>query len=404
MSTLPLRRRVLHRACWVGAALCALVVFRQRSTGHRALPQDGPYLLLGNHTSALDPLWAAFPIWRPAHFMASAALFRIRGLGAVISALGAFPKQKGVRDSTSMKTLLRLYKDGQVVVMFPEGTRTWDGRQVPVRDGVGRLIRKLKARVVFVRNRTGYLFQPRWARYPRWVPVELEYSAPFTFEGMSADAIAEVVEAQLQVDPEARAQGTAFGFRMAHGLPEYLWACPSCFARGGLQLDPRDGNRVRCGACGRGWTVTVDARLVDDAGVEDTVAAHHDRVVAHFGAPPVADAADRAATGVVLRGARGAVSEVARGGAVTLLAAGELRLTPERLSVHGPEGEALWSVDLAPLRAVSVEIGNSLRLLPPDTQVVVEPGGDSPLMWAHFLSWWAHRAKHGADAGAPPPV
>lgn len=397
-------QRLLYGFCWVFCFLVCLLVFRLRVEGRARLPKDGPFLLLGNHTSALDPVWAGIAAPRFLSFMASEALFRVPLLGWLIRNLGAFPKQKFVRDDTSMETLARLYAAGNVIVMFPEGTRTWDGRSAPVRAGVGALIKRLNARVVFVRNKTGFLVQPRWAPYPRFVPVEVEYSEPFTFpESMSVEEITEVVRAQIRVDPEVRARRPAFGRRRAVGLPDYLWACPRCFTLGGLEVNPDHKSQARCVSCGGAWLVTVDARLKDlTTGDEQPIARAFDAIEAHFGAPAVVNPERLAAEGALLRAERATLTRLVSGKKrPEPVAEGEAVLTQTRLSLRDSAGAERWGVDLTALRAVSVEIGNELRLLPPNETLVLRPEGQSTLLWSHVLRGWIHHQKGGVGEAPP---
>ncbi|MCK6523360.1 1-acyl-sn-glycerol-3-phosphate acyltransferase [Myxococcota bacterium] len=399
-----LAQRGLYAFCWVFCFLVCLLLFRLRAKGAERLPKDGPFLLLGNHTSALDPVWAGIRVPRHLNFMASEALFRVPILGWLIRNLGAFPKQKFVRDDTSMETLARLYAAGNVIVMFPEGTRTWDGRSAPVRAGIGALIKRLNARVVFVRNKTGFLVQPRWAPYPRFVPVEVEYSEPFTFpESMSVEEIAEVVRAQIRVDPEVRARRPAFGRRRAVGLPDYLWACPRCFTLGGLQVNPDHMSQARCGRCGGAWLVTVDARLKDlKTGEEQPIARAFDAIEAHFGTPAVVDRARLDTDGVLLRAERATLTRLVNGQKrPEPVAEGEAVLTPTRLSIRDAAGAERWGVELGALRAVSVEIGNQLRLLPPNETLVLSPAGQSTLLWSHVLRGWLHHVRGGVGEAPP---
>lgn len=406
MSSTPKRtlaQRLIYRFCWSFCVIVCLILFRLKVTGREKLPKDGPYLLLSNHTSALDPVWVGVGLVRTANFMASEALFRVPGLGWLITALGSFPKQKFVRDSAAMDTLERLYREGAAIVMFPEGTRTWDGRAAPVRGGIGALIKRLDARVVFARNKTGFLVQPRWAPWPRFVPLEVEYSVPFSFPAsMSNEDIADMVRDQIRVDPSVRARRPAFGVRMAVGLPDYLWACPACFTVGGLRVDPQDHNRLRCAGCGQERRVTVDARLVSPTGDELTVADAFDRIESHFGTPAVLDKAALRADGVLLRAPRGRLTRLVRGRRrPEPVAEGRIELTEHQLRVAGEGGETLWSTPLEALRAVSIEVGNQLRLLPPDEVLVLEPEGQSTLMWSHVLRGWIHHAKGGVGEAPP---
>jgi 1-acyl-sn-glycerol-3-phosphate acyltransferase len=395
---------ILYGVSWSFLLLICLVVFRIKVSGRDRLPRDGPFLLLGNHTSALDPVWAGIAAPRFLNFMASEALFRVPLLGWFIRNVGAFPKQKFVRDDVSTETLAKLYEAGNVIVMFPEGTRTWDGRSAPVRAGIGALIKRLNARVVFARNKTGFLVQPRWAPYPRFVPVEVEYSEPFTFpESMSVQEITEVVRDQIRVDPEVRARRPAFGRRRAVGLPDYLWACPRCFTLGGLTVNPAHMSQARCAACGGAWVVTVDARLKDlTTGDELPISRAFDGIERHFGSPAVVNPAQLAATGALLVAPRATLTRLVSGQKrPEPVAEGEAVLTQTRLSLRDAQGVERWGVDLTALRAVSVEIGNQLRLLPPNETLVLTPEGQSTLLWSHVLRGWAHHQKGGVGEAPP---
>jgi 1-acyl-sn-glycerol-3-phosphate acyltransferase len=104
-------------------------------------------------------------------YMAAAGLLRIPILGSWLRALGSFPKMKYVKDPASMATTQALWDQDQLITIFPEGRRTWDGDPTEVSDGIGRLIQRLDARVVFATLENAYLMHPRWARYPRRVPA-----------------------------------------------------------------------------------------------------------------------------------------------------------------------------------------------------------------------------------------
>ena len=150
--------------------------------------------------------------------MASAALFEIPLLSNLVRALGAFPKKKFVKDKASVLTLVEMYESGQVVALFPEGYRTWDGRTQPVRPGIGRLVHGLEARVVVLRILTGHLQRPRWAQRFRWVPLHIEIDDPVSFPGMTPEEIEQEINKRIQIDPDPSDLGRfAFGWRMAEG-------------------------------------------------------------------------------------------------------------------------------------------------------------------------------------------
>ncbi len=91
------------------------------------LPEEGGVVLCCNHASMTDPLRLAYSQRRQIFFMAKEELFRNPVVKAVISGLGAFPVSRGRGDKRAISTAERLLKDGNVLGIFIEGTRSKDG-------------------------------------------------------------------------------------------------------------------------------------------------------------------------------------------------------------------------------------------------------------------------------------
>jgi 1-acyl-sn-glycerol-3-phosphate acyltransferase len=104
------------------------LLYRLRASGVDNLPQAGGYVLAANHWSNFDPWPLGVPLFprRYLRFMAKAELFWFP-LGAVIRAGGGFRVNRGTRDQDAIDTAIGLCRDGNVVVMFPEGTRRRKG-------------------------------------------------------------------------------------------------------------------------------------------------------------------------------------------------------------------------------------------------------------------------------------
>lgn len=104
------------------------VLFRARARGVEHLPASGGYVLAANHLSNLDPWPLGLPLFprRFLRFMAKSELFWFP-LGPLLTAGGAFPVRRGQRDEEAIATAVELARAGNVVVMFPEGTRRAKG-------------------------------------------------------------------------------------------------------------------------------------------------------------------------------------------------------------------------------------------------------------------------------------
>jgi 1-acyl-sn-glycerol-3-phosphate acyltransferase len=104
------------------------LLFRYRAYGRENLPRDGGYVLAAGHVSNLDPWPLGLAIWprRFLRFMAKSELFWFP-LGAFISAAGAFKVHRGRADREAIQTAVDLARAGNVIAMFPEGTRRRKG-------------------------------------------------------------------------------------------------------------------------------------------------------------------------------------------------------------------------------------------------------------------------------------
>ena len=118
-------------------------LFRLRSTGKEHIPAGG-CVLACNHLSSFDPWPLGMPLW-PTTFlrvMAKSELYWFP-LNKLIDAAGAFPVRRGQHDTVAIETAIRLAREGNVVVMFPEGTRRIKGlmktRQPRPRSGAARI-------------------------------------------------------------------------------------------------------------------------------------------------------------------------------------------------------------------------------------------------------------------------
>jgi 1-acyl-sn-glycerol-3-phosphate acyltransferase len=103
-------------------------LFRLRDHGSEHLPANGGYVLACNHLSSFDPWPLGMPVWphRWLRFMAKAELYWWP-LRPLLDMVGAFKVRRGLADVEAIETAVRLAREGQVVVMFPEGTRREKG-------------------------------------------------------------------------------------------------------------------------------------------------------------------------------------------------------------------------------------------------------------------------------------
>ncbi len=122
--------------------------FRLSRIGREHIPSRGPVIIAANHLSFLDPFVIATMARRPMYYVAKEELFRNRLHGWILNALGAFPVNRGAGDAQMIDTAKAILACGDVVLIFPEGTRIRPGALGTPKRGVGRLALESGAPVV----------------------------------------------------------------------------------------------------------------------------------------------------------------------------------------------------------------------------------------------------------------
>ncbi|MEI5907172.1 lysophospholipid acyltransferase family protein [Bacillus spongiae] len=123
-------------------------LYRIEVIGKEHFPKDGGVLLCSNHIETLDPPVVGITAPRPVSFMAKAELFDVPVLGKIIKNLHAFPVKRGMSDREALRTGLKALKEGNVLGLFPEGTRNKTGKLGKGLAGAGFFALRTKAHVV----------------------------------------------------------------------------------------------------------------------------------------------------------------------------------------------------------------------------------------------------------------
>jgi 1-acyl-sn-glycerol-3-phosphate acyltransferase len=128
--------------------------FRLSTTGLEHIPKTGPVIVCCNHISNWDPISLGIPLQRKIRYMAKAELF-VPVIGAFVRQLGAFPVKRGGVSKDSIRTSLNVLKQGELLGIFPEGTRSRDGSGAGKR-GASMLALKSGATVIPAAIRSTY--------------------------------------------------------------------------------------------------------------------------------------------------------------------------------------------------------------------------------------------------------
>ncbi len=192
--------RLFYQFCRYLCQMVSVVYFKTRRVGLANVPSEGGALLVSNHQSFIDPVVVGIHITREVHFMARDTLFANPLFGRLITSVNAFPVRRGSADLGAIKESLRLLKQGHLVLMFPEGTRTTDGRVQPLLPGMFAIAKKARVPIVPVLIEGVFKAWPRHQILPAPGNVMVEYGAPIApdeFADLPPEQLTETVRRRL---------------------------------------------------------------------------------------------------------------------------------------------------------------------------------------------------------------
>jgi 1-acyl-sn-glycerol-3-phosphate acyltransferase len=102
-------------------------IYRFEMVGLENIPNDGGVLICSNHINNFDPPVVGIKIPRPVYYMAKEELFSIPVFGKIVRMCNAFPVKRGMSDREALRKGLNILKDGHILGLFPEGTRSKTG-------------------------------------------------------------------------------------------------------------------------------------------------------------------------------------------------------------------------------------------------------------------------------------
>lgn len=174
---------------WLGHAVFGAMgrwYFHWKVLNPERVPADGAAILASNHASYLDPPLIGSAITREIHFLGRASLFRNRFAAAVLRAVNCVPVDREGGSPGGLKTVMQLLRHGNAVLLFPEGTRTPDGRLQPAEAGVGLLVLKCGCPVVPVGIWGMHEAYGRHMKFPKPGRVTISFGLPMDFSAVRA--------------------------------------------------------------------------------------------------------------------------------------------------------------------------------------------------------------------------
>jgi 1-acyl-sn-glycerol-3-phosphate acyltransferase len=160
------------------ARLVGVIVFHIRCQGRCHVPAEGAALVCANHQSFLDPVLVGLACDRRLTYLARQSLFRWAPFRRLILWYDTIPIQHDGLGIGGVKETIRRLRRGQMVLVFPEGTRSRDGKIAELQPGICALARRGRAPLVPVGIDGAYDAWPRWRRFPRRAVIHIQLGPP----------------------------------------------------------------------------------------------------------------------------------------------------------------------------------------------------------------------------------
>jgi len=163
------------------------LLFRLKVVGRSHIPKEGGVILAANHLSYLDPAIIGCSIRRRMCYMAKEELFRHPVLRFFITRWQAFPVKRGGMDRKALKMAIEKVRQGEVLLMFPEGTRSPDGQLQDGKIGVGMIAVKSKGVVIPTLIQGTEKVLPRGKKFLRPRRVFIKFGKPIYMDQMAEE-------------------------------------------------------------------------------------------------------------------------------------------------------------------------------------------------------------------------
>jgi 1-acyl-sn-glycerol-3-phosphate acyltransferase len=234
-----------HRSIWffLKATLGGIIKNIYGFECEPADPGKGPYLILANHNTDLDPALIALSFPDHMYFVASEHVFRKGFVSWLLKyCFAPISRTKGTTDATAALSVIRTIRQKSNVCLFAEGNRSFNGVTGPIFPATGKLAKATGASLVTYRFEGGYLTLPRWAHSIRkgrmigrlvhvYTPEELKAMTPEEVNRHIREDIAEdAFDRQCMQPHPLRYRGKG----LAEGLENALYFCPKCGKPGTL--------------------------------------------------------------------------------------------------------------------------------------------------------------------------
>ena len=225
--------------------------------------EKGGCIILATHTSNKDHFLTAMSLYpRRVTFVMSEHFFAGRLLRPILKIMRAIPKKMFCPDTRSVLNMIRAIREGNCLVLFPEGRLTCNGASCPITPGTAELVRNLSVPVYTITAEGAGKTFPKWAKKPRIGRIDVNVSKLFEGDELKSMTLAEIdsaIDAAIRHNAWESLPDVNFKVRdAAEGLEGILWKCPECGAEHSLICK---NNAIICQNCSLKATVNAHGQI-----------------------------------------------------------------------------------------------------------------------------------------------
>ncbi len=173
---------IVYNFFYTLAKWLAKAFFAFRVVHPERIPEEGGLILAVNHQSYFDPPLAGICCRRGVYYLARKTLLEWPFFGPLFPAMNVIPVDRDGNDMSALKGVIRIIRQGNGVVLFPEGTRSPDGHLQPARPGIGLVIAKTGAPVLPMRIFGSHEAFPKGTKKINRHPITVVIGEPIHFD------------------------------------------------------------------------------------------------------------------------------------------------------------------------------------------------------------------------------
>jgi len=233
-----------------------------------------PYLLLGHHVTAFDPIISNVLSKRLIRYVAADANYDNLLKKVLLDQFESVPFPKNRSNTKPIHKILKHISMGHPIGLYPEGGRTWDGATDIIIPSTAKLIKLVKVPVYAIFYKGGYLSKPRWASHFRKGKMVLEVKKIIdkdTIQQKSSKELYKLLADKLsynEFDWQEQEKVIFKGKNLAEDIERLLYICPRCLS---VNSFISKGDKFKCNNCKKEYTINQYGRIEGCTDFSETV-------------------------------------------------------------------------------------------------------------------------------------